>query len=188
MDTNTHQPTRLSQLAGRRVREIRQQQRLSQRALADRLRELGYELDHTRLGRIERGSARSLDHLGAIAAALEVTPAQLLSPQDDETAVQLAPRVEPIPAATARLWARGLPLPGTDELKLFAALAPDEQRKLLRASVVAPEFRATLATAPDELKEELDHRLDDLARYMTTGDAIREAEANERNRKEEGDG
>src|SRR3954468_24480956 len=100
METNTHQTLKLGKLVGRRVREVRKQRGLTQRALSARLEKLGHPIHYSMLGRIERGPGfGQLDHLAALAAALEVAPAHLLAPRDDETRLAVVPKLEPISAA-----------------------------------------------------------------------------------------
>jgi transcriptional regulator with XRE-family HTH domain len=167
-------PALASQVFARRVREVRRRRNWSQADLAARL-----GVDRTTVAKIEReGGTRSnvsLTELFDIAAALGVTPVQLLVPRDSEAGVVVGGKV--IPPKAAREWIRGERLLDRkgDHLTFFLELPEDEQRELLtRAFGGRTPLTALIAS------EKVDAVLEAIAAW--------EATQKERNRKEEGDG
>lgn len=121
----------------RRLREIRVARGMTQQALAERLSELGRpNLSRGVLAKIEgnvRGRARtvSLEDAVAIAAALGMSPLNMVSPPSLLDPVEVLPGVER-PGGAVRQWIRGYwPLLESDEtrdgLEWFFSAIPDEE-------------------------------------------------------------
>ncbi len=90
-----------------RVRAVRSRQRWSLAQLAERMGELGYPMDVSTIGKIERGQRGvSIDDVFALALALEVAVIHLCVPlsDDDRLAVTETRAMHP---QLARRWARG---------------------------------------------------------------------------------
>ena len=116
-----------SQVFARRVRDVRKGRRMTQENLSRRLAELGVNLHQTAVAKVETGERRvSLDDAFLFAAALEVSPAWLVTPPSGTDPIAVAPKVECSPAVV-RAWLSGrAPLPGQSPRNFFSE-APDEQ-------------------------------------------------------------
>lgn len=107
---------RVSQIAARRIRQIRKSQGVSQTDLAERLRAIGVPKSKSTLARMEsekKSESRvpTLDEVFEFAAALDVSPRALVLPVDDlEVDVTIAPRVVD-PAWRVARWLDGEALP-----------------------------------------------------------------------------
>lgn len=97
-----------TQILARQMKEVRTRRGWTQQDLADRLQDLGLNVDQSTIARIEKGQIKrvTLDDALAIAAALGVQPVQLMVPMKADNRVALAPNliVEP---SLARRWIRG---------------------------------------------------------------------------------
>ena len=90
----------------RRLKEAREEARMSQRDLVQRLDAIGLSLNQSAIARIERGERHvSLDEAIAIAAVLDAAPIHLFLPIEGESA-HLAPKLK-VQIDRARAWARG---------------------------------------------------------------------------------
>jgi transcriptional regulator with XRE-family HTH domain len=126
--TRERTPSAVSRVVGRQVRAVREQLRLSQDDLAQRLRQLDVRIDQATIARLETGPRRiSVDDALALAAALGVAPAFLLSGSFTSEAVPVTPALEAGPLRM-RHWINGvMPLVGTDEESFFE-LVPAAER------------------------------------------------------------
>jgi transcriptional regulator with XRE-family HTH domain len=101
---------RPSEILARRVKEARKGRGWSQEQLADEAtKRYGYPLARSTVAKIEQGGTRADARLGdllALAAALEVPPVHLLTPDVDEAPVAVTPNTI-VPAGLARAWIRG---------------------------------------------------------------------------------
>jgi transcriptional regulator with XRE-family HTH domain len=101
-----------------RLRVIRTTRRVTQRALAARLAELGVKLDYSAVARIEQGARGiSLNEAVAIALALEVTLESLLVPSESHERIEATPAVT-VDRDQYRTWVRG----GDDVTELILQL------------------------------------------------------------------
>lgn len=76
---NENEIQKLNAEISARVRELREQQGLTFRALADRARLLGYSMSASRISDLEKGTRTwGLTSLCAIAASMNVTPGDLI--------------------------------------------------------------------------------------------------------------
>lgn len=109
----------------------------SAQELADKVKELGGRLDRAAIAKIESKTRNvSLDEALLLAAALDVAPVHLIFPLDDDRAVEIASRSQPVPARDAREWLRGRePLPGTNEKLFRSAWIPDSEWGARKARV-----------------------------------------------------
>lgn len=121
-----------------RMREIRGKRGWSQADLAKRLVELGVDhLSRGTLSKIElpdstRAHNLSLDDALAIAAALGVSPVNMMLPTWHGDQVAITPKLT-VPAGSARAWVRGYwPLRHEDERIFFTEIAPEEGEELLK--------------------------------------------------------
>lgn len=110
-----------------RVREVRDRRGWKQRDLVAELAKVGLKLDPASLARIETGKrAVKVNELVALAAALEVSPMQLLLPSVGSTEVVLTPEVT-VSTRDARVWFRAFaPLPGQSDETMRAERGDDE--------------------------------------------------------------
>lgn len=101
------------EVLSRRIKEVRRRRDWTQRGLVEKLEEIGVSMDPATLARIETGERGVKVHeLFALAAALEVSPFQLLVPLDGQAEVQLTPELSAT-SAQVRDWLRAYrPLPG----------------------------------------------------------------------------
>ena len=131
---------------GRRVREERERQRLTQDDVVERLSNLGRPMDRSNLGRIERGDTTGqLDNLFALALALGVAPIHLMLPREEEELVAIAPK-RTLAADEARSWVRGLKmLADSDPFAYFAAMPESDQRAVLAGA--GPKISPLVAAA-----------------------------------------
>jgi transcriptional regulator with XRE-family HTH domain len=163
--SKSHQQT-IPQLFGTRVREVRESRRLSQGELAKLV-----AIDRTTLNKIERGSRGdvSISQLFAFAAALEISPLYLVTPQDGSEPVVVTANLT-LAAAAARAWIRGAALPGKDPIEHFLDLPRDEQRALLArertdrlvasgevSPLVVAAAGGTLSVSEDEVERIVEH-------------------------------
>jgi transcriptional regulator with XRE-family HTH domain len=138
------------QYIGRRVEIARRDREMRQSDLVERLHDLGEtQWRQTKISKIEKGQTQriSLADVIALAAALGVQPALLLSP-DDGTEVQVTPKFR-CSAADFRAWLRSdRPLwPEDDRVYKGGKLVPDNEWRRVR---VTDEGRAVDATVPGE--------------------------------------
>lgn len=141
----------------RRLREIRTARGMTQQALADRLAELGRpNLSRAVLAKIEgnvRGRARtvSLEDVAAIAAALGMSPLNMVSPASLHEPVEILPGLER-PGGVVRQWMRGYwPLLESDETReglewFFSAIPDEEYAELARRQAELARDDAAAAT------------------------------------------
>lgn len=137
-DTADAAPESISEVARRRVQEVREIRRLSLRDLSARLVALGHRIDKTTLSRIERGDREiTLPELDALALALGVSPLSLTCPTDDAAPMRVGTTVTR-PAGTIRAWRRGFSL--DDDLRIDAQDVPDrEHDELLAMKRASPD-------------------------------------------------
>lgn len=130
---------RVEEFVGERVRIARNDRGWKQTELVEKLQKLGFtQWYQSKVAKIEKGEVKrlALDDVLALAAALGVQLAHLLSPEEGE--VELAPEVK-LEAPAFRAWFRGYrPLSLADEKSYYmGALAPpDEYRPVLQAFFV----------------------------------------------------
>jgi transcriptional regulator with XRE-family HTH domain len=188
--TEGKQAPTLVDVMARNLRATRERRRLTVRGLSQRLTELGRPILHSGISKMENGD-RGIDvaQLVALAAALNTSPAFLLTPADDETVL-----VVPAHLATgARVgdWVRGeSPLvygtaegPSAGDVEEFMAAAPPSVRARYRAgshpAVAALESLSTAVRAavgdtaqvapgsiPASVAEELRRELARVAAYV----------------------
>lgn len=107
---------RLATSVAGRVRQARQDRRISAQQLADRCAELGYPIRRSVIANFESGRRTALGfaELLVFAAALEVAPSTLVFPLDRDDEMELLPGLE-APAWKAARWFTGHgPFPGDD--------------------------------------------------------------------------
>lgn len=156
-------PLTLGHVFGRRVKEERERQRLTQAAVVERLKALGHPMDRSNLGRIERGESNGqLDNLAALALALGVAPIHLMLPRRDEERIALAAK-RTLQADEARGWIRGEKmLADSDPYPYFAAMSESDQRRVALADV-RPIVQAVLSEEEKtRLTETLRDRVEDV--------------------------
>ncbi|MCW2904734.1 MAG: helix-turn-helix domain protein [Streptosporangiaceae bacterium] len=105
----------------RRVAELRRKRGLTGAKLAERMTEVGVKWDRSIVANLEnrRRSYVTVDELLALAYVLEVFPAHLLVPIEDEALYRLVPGREDR-AGDVREWVRArLPLTGMDTRVMF---------------------------------------------------------------------
>lgn len=141
--------------------------------------ELGLPTSRTTIVKIEKGGVRaentSLQELLALAAALGVTPIQLLEPRGNES-LAVTPKLV-LQADQARLWIRGKRLlPGADPIAWFAQLPQEEQRSIVMSSLSPPMSPLLEALVSDETRAKMAEKADDIAWEITEGDRIRAEE------------
>ena len=109
MGSNAIISSSISDAVRHNVAEVRQRRRMSQQGLADRMAQLGRSVRNTAIAKIESGQRRvDVDDLVALAAALNVSPARLLLPDEGDplARVQLTPEVE-VGMEAAWQWVTG---------------------------------------------------------------------------------
>lgn len=133
-------------LAGR-LREVREEQRLTQQQVADLI-----HLDRAAFAKIEGGTRGiSLDEALDLCAVLGVSPRAMFFPQADAQAVELAPDVQ-VEARAARAWMDGRsPLRETDDPFRFEAQQGEDDRRLRRHPDLT-RIRVLFAEAEDKLR------------------------------------
>ena len=112
-----------------RMNLLRRRQRITQRALADRLANLGVHLHHTAIAKIEGGKRGvGLDEALAIAGALGVAPVHLIAPTGvHHPRIEVAPAIQLNPS-DLREWIRGrLPLIDAEFNDWYYAEAPHDE-------------------------------------------------------------
>lgn len=167
MATEKQDPHAPSQVFGRQVKEARRRLgRMTQADLGVRLRELGVSARQEKIARLEAGERRvTLDDALAVAVALGVQPAYLLSGYLTEEPIRLVPVLrEPLESREAWEWLRGAraleQLAQTNADDYFAVL-PDEER-------VVQQHRGI-----QTMEELLTDLRDALRRYANASDAMR---------------
>jgi transcriptional regulator with XRE-family HTH domain len=139
MGTNAVQRDATAETVSANVKRLRKGQNLGLRSLSNKLGEVGRPLGHSAVDQIEKGTRRvDVDDLMALAAALGVSPITLLMPPmsgegtnqmaDSDEMVQVARKVDPVPAGRLWLWLRAdSPLPGYkgSHRKFFVDARPD---------------------------------------------------------------
>lgn len=115
-------PMTPGKVVGRRVREHRDLQGLTQSQLADRLRrDLDWSIERSMLARIESGDRQvSVDELFKLAAALETTPVLLMTPADEGELMQPLPW-RAVTSSRVRAWI-------SDEVPMWEQDRPAYQR------------------------------------------------------------
>ena len=111
------------------VRALRERLGLSQEKLAGRLRELGLEFTQAAVARLETGRTRNLSvqHLFALAAALDVAPVQLLAGSFTTQEVPIVGDTTLSPRH-CRDWIRGRrPLPDANQNPYYEQVAVEER-------------------------------------------------------------
>ncbi|MFA9272557.1 MAG: helix-turn-helix domain-containing protein [Baekduiaceae bacterium] len=114
-----------------RMRQVRKAQGMTQTALAARLAQLGRPISRSVLHKIEGDGTRarnvSLEDAAAIAAALNTSPLNLMTPDSNQAYVQVTPTAVET-GAKVRTWLRGYyPLLDDDDLRQFFSVVPDEE-------------------------------------------------------------
>ena len=129
--------TRPSAVFATQMRLQREKKGMTQRQLAGRLGDLGFEVHQTTIGKWEAGERRiSLDEALAICAALDVAPTHMLSGSFLPVRMKrpflvLSDDTRPVSAREMRQWIRGQrPLWGQDEKRYATEVAPDEWKAL----------------------------------------------------------
>lgn len=133
-----------------RMRAIRQRRRLSAREVADRIAQQGGKLGRASIAKIEVGERGvTVDEVFLIAAALDVSPTNLLLPAEPMAEVAVTPK-ETVAAVEVREWIYGQrrlrfgPVRVVDEgeEEAFYAEAPEVER-LARRVQANPAVRQT---------------------------------------------
>ncbi|MFE2122425.1 helix-turn-helix domain-containing protein [Rhodococcus aetherivorans] len=109
-------PAETARRIGDAIRHLRTQRDLSTYQLADRTVELGYPVHRTTIGKLEkglRGDKLPIFELIVVAAALDVSPLQLLYPRLPEDQVEVLPEVMSSSWSAAKWFSgeSGRPLP-----------------------------------------------------------------------------
>ena len=127
-------------MVGAQIRKLRQKRGgISQQQLAERIQQLGRKMSQPVIGRMEApakgtGEARSITiaDLFAVAAALDVAPAELLAASFDPQSVPIVGDIELTPRY-AFDWIRGdRPLPDGDERLYWEAISDERYQANLR--------------------------------------------------------
>jgi transcriptional regulator with XRE-family HTH domain len=116
-----------NQVAGERVRAIRDARGLTLRDLATRLQALGLRIHHNGIGSVEKGIRRlDVSELFAFAYALDVSPLHLMVPADDDAGgVAVTPDVILTKSGNLRRWMRGhVPLAGQRGSRYYEIAVP----------------------------------------------------------------
>jgi transcriptional regulator with XRE-family HTH domain len=168
MRKKTLQQIRPELLFAQRLRAARERQGLSVRDLAARIKELGITkgYDASMIGRIERADSRAtVGHVMVFAAALRVWPIDLITPQEDDAFLVVAPKFK-LDGATARSWVRGTHLPdGHDGLTYLGEMPVEERHRVLAPALAggaSPLVRAVMdPTSMERALERFDDHLSD---------------------------
>jgi transcriptional regulator with XRE-family HTH domain len=127
----------------------------SQKRLAAELKRIGSPLDEAAIAKLETDRRRlTLDDALEIAAALDVSPAYLFTPQEEGSEVKIAPRKKQT-AQEVREWVRGEgPLTDTDAARRFyESQMPKEERAALSSTLEGMKRgNAEIARELDEMK------------------------------------
>jgi len=117
---------RPSEVAARRIKELRKAHGWTQQELADRLGELGSPIDRVAIAKLETSQRRLLtDEAFLFAFALDVAPINLFLPLEDED-IQVASRTAASSVAL-RGWVSGeAPLGGQDARRYFSEVPEAE--------------------------------------------------------------
>jgi len=151
-----------SQVFGLRVRAARQQLGWTQQQLIDRLAEHEVPMDRSTLVKLERGQGAPppLDKVFGLAAALDVSPRNLILPLEDEQPVAVTPK-RVVPAWLARGWVLDkFALPGRSVTS--AELPKSELEELAWRARTRGMSGLTAALAADKLKEEVRRTVDEI--------------------------
>lgn len=107
MPKGVKQPRRVGEVFAERLEMVRTARGLTQAGLAERVSELGFEVDRSVIANIENGRRErvTVEELFAFAAALNVGPTDLLLPSDDEPIAVTALVEEP--SSGVRRWLVG---------------------------------------------------------------------------------
>jgi transcriptional regulator with XRE-family HTH domain len=156
-------PMTPTQVFGLRVRAARENLRLTQQELVDRLSELGQKMDRSTLNRLERGhpsASAALDKVFTIAAALDVSPVELITPVTGFLPVAVTPTLV-VPAQLTRAWMESRAALPPRSVS-WAELSESELKDLVwreRTRGMEPIAAALMA---DELKEEVRQTVDEI--------------------------
>lgn len=133
MNDENQAPRQASEIFAVQMRIQRERKGWTQKQLASRLVALGFPVHQTTVGKWESGDRRiSLDDALAISAALDVSPASMISgaflPVPPSAAViALSGETPPVSGLEMRMWVRGQqPLWGQDERRYFTEVPADE--------------------------------------------------------------
>jgi transcriptional regulator with XRE-family HTH domain len=141
------------QVFARRLRAVRTRRGWSQKALADRLAELGYPVNRVTLTRIEQGGLESanaeavtraknvpLETVLAVSFALGVAPLHMIVPFDRDAKVSIISRKQPVGPIMARRWIAGLDTLLDEDPQFFFTETPPEDVDELRAQALRVAF------------------------------------------------
>jgi transcriptional regulator with XRE-family HTH domain len=130
------------------IRETRKRRGMTQQGLADRLNQLGAQIDRTAVAKTERGTRElALPELFAFALALDVAPVHLLVPIDSDEPMRLAPNLEASPYE-ARQWIRGF-LPLLQDPRPYFTIVPQSEFEAANGALAS-----WLQTAPIQVTAE----------------------------------
>ena len=130
---------------------------MTQQGLADRLNQLGSQIDRSAVAKIEAGAtnARNSRELGlaetfAFALALDVAPVHLLVPIDSDEPIRLAPNLEASPYET-RAWIRGA-FPMFSDPRAYFTIVPATEFELAKGALASWLQNAPIqvTTEPEE--------------------------------------
>lgn len=135
----------------------------SAQELADKVKELGGRLDRAAISKIESKTRNvSLDEALLLAAALDVAPVHLFVALDTNVLMEIAPKVDPVPAGDAREWVRGRrPLPTTNEKTYRTAWIPEDEWEQRNARITQAASTGTtrdlLVTMRDRVAKDVEN-------------------------------
>lgn len=149
-----------NQVAGERVRAIREARGLTLRDLATRLQALGVRIHHNGIGNVEKGDRRlDVSELFAFAYALDVSPLHLMVPADhDAGGVAVTPDVILAKSGNLRRWMRGhVPLAGQRGSRYYEIAVPLSEHDFDSFMVEQAEHNR-LVQAADDLRDAVARR------------------------------
>ncbi len=167
MEDETHRGA--GEVFARRLREVRALHGMSARALSERLAEMGVTMGRDAIAKLENYPARAatvrLETVLAISAALNCSPSWMITPDEQDEYVCIAPGLCQ-PAGAVRLWLRGdFPLGGADPEDFFMLMPAAEHKERLK---VGRARRASVAVI-EAMEREAGHGLEDaeIAKRLT---------------------
>jgi transcriptional regulator with XRE-family HTH domain len=128
----------LSEVIGRQIRKAREDRRLSQDDLAEKI---GSPFDQATVSLLESGKRRAtVNDIYAVAVALRVSPLWLLSGAYTNESVPITPDL-PASPAKVQFWLKAEAALDAESQELFFELVPDEERLMRRWRAVESLLR-----------------------------------------------